>query len=174
MSLVCVLMGKRGLLAFSAFILWCVFAPTSNTSSCSCGWAGPFLKVAGQCEWVIRARVKNYHGEARGIKLAMDVEVLEVLRGRMDKGGIRIWGGDGMLCRPEVTQFPIGTEWIFGLNGPGSKPAMTPDYAVSMCGQYWLQVVSGQVVGNIDDEEVQNASQRVPADEFLGWYYGKK
>jgi hypothetical protein len=75
---------------------------------------------------------------------------------------------------PEVTQFPIGTEWIFGLNGPGSKPGMTPDYAVSVCGQYWVQVVSGHVVGNIDDEKVQNASQQLPVDEFLGRYHGKK
>jgi len=148
------------------FLLFSFFFIQPQVDACSCLWAGPFLKVAPKCELVIRGRVSGYYGEERNIRLAMDVEVLEVLRGKTQENELRIWGDDGMLCRPYVTRFPVGTEWILGLNGPGSKPGCTPDYAISICGQYWLQIKDGRVIGNIDNEKDQSSSQELSIDEF--------
>ena len=114
----------------------------------------------------------GYFGEERGIQLAMDVEVLEVLSGKTEQSQLRVWGDNGMLCRPSIAKFPVGTEWILGLNGPGSKPGFTPDYAISACGQYWLQIKDGKVIGNIDDGKDQNSSQEVSIDEFRRRYRG--
>jgi hypothetical protein len=43
---------------------------------------------------------------------------------------------------------------------------MTPDYAVSNCGAYWLKVEGGEAVGNIDEERQMDAVQRLPLAEF--------
>ncbi len=130
-------------------LLWLI--PLENAFSCSCNWIGPFLKVAPQSEPLVRGVVLGYHGEQRGLPLAMDIKVLEVYRGKTEESQIRIWGDNGWLCRPSVSQFPVGTEWIFALNGPGSKPGMSPGYALSVCGQFWLKVVDGKVIGNLDN-----------------------
>ncbi|MCX5810046.1 MAG: hypothetical protein NTX36_11870 [Proteobacteria bacterium] len=150
-----------------AVILLCVVSCTGmDVYACSCSWGGPFFKVAPQAEFVIKGKIMSYHGEEKGIKQAMDVEVLEVLKGTCHQKNIRIWGGKGWLCRPDVTQFPVGTEWILGINGPGSKPGIEGGYAISICGQYWLQVVNGVVVGNIDNEQEREFSQELPLEEF--------
>ena len=137
-----------------------------EVSSCSCYWMGPFMKMAPQSPLVIRGIILGYHGEERGIPLAMDVRVLEVLRGKTEQSQIRVWGGKGWLCRPEVTQFPVGTEWILALNGPGSKPGVDPGPAISVCGEFWLKVADGKVIGNIDNTVDQKASQEMALKEF--------
>jgi len=125
-----------------------------NIHACSCDWGGPFLKVAPDTHLVVRARVLNYHGDGGSmldwktqkpitIKLAMDVEVLEVLNGKEEKSQIRIWGDNGVMCRPYVMSFPIGTEWIFALHGKKR-------YSISICGTFALKVMNGKVVGTID------------------------
>jgi hypothetical protein len=37
-----------------------------------------------------------------------------------------------MLCRENIEQFPVGSEWLLALNGPGNKPGMNKgDYVIS-------------------------------------------
>jgi len=52
----------------------------------------------------------------------MDVLVLETLAGGLLDSGLVVQMGDGALCRPTLDGFQPGSEWIFALNGPGSKP----------------------------------------------------
>lgn len=103
-----------------------------------------------------------------GMVAWMDVDVHEVLSGYAERGVVRMYGDRGWLCRPSLAMFPVGTEWIFALNGPGSKPAMDPGYALSVCGQYWLRVINGAVLGNIADEKDMHASEILPLGEFRG------
>jgi hypothetical protein len=56
--------------------------------------------------------------------------------------------GDGVHCRPEAENFPVGSEWILAINGPGSKPGK--DLALSHCGEYWLRVEGNEVSGCVD------------------------
>jgi len=158
----CVHGGLLGLALLAAL------ARPGTLSACSCYWVGPFLQVAPACDPIVRARVLKYHGGdgAQKPPQSMDLEVLEVLHGEVASPRLRVWGDNGMLCRPYVTQFPVGTEWLLALNGPGSKPGMSPGPSISVCGTYWLRVVDGKVAGNIDDPTEMTAWQELPLGEF--------
>lgn len=136
-------------------------------AACECYWVGPFLTVAPRAETIVRGRVLAYHpGESGPAPLqAMDVEILDVWKGEVPSPILRVWGDNGGLCRPDVTQFPLGTEWLLALNGPGSKPGMSPGPAISVCGTYWLEVRGGMARGNVDVAGEMTAAQELPLAE---------
>ena len=83
-----------------------------------------------------------------------DVEIKEVLYGKEQKKRIRVWGDDGVLCRPYVTKFPKNTEWILNVDKvPSSKIKWEPrrekagDYAISVCGEHWLALKDRKIIG---------------------------
>jgi len=129
--------------------------------ACSCMWAGPFTKMALGTDLVVLAEVRSYHGHS------MDVAVLEVLKGGEDRREIRVWGDSGALCRPYVTAFPRGTRWIFALKRLGEPTAR--DYAISVCGEFWLEVRGGQVAGRIAVAEHGGMKESAPLPDVLAW-----
>ncbi len=138
----------RALLGFLAIIVI-----PGESAACSCSWAGPFLRVAGNAPVIVRVRVLDYHGRNREVDLAMDVEVAEVLRGEVAAKQLRIWGDNGALCRPYVSGFPRGTEWILAIGrlqtdrrDPGAAPG---DYFINGCGAYWVRVEGDNAAGHI-------------------------
>lgn len=159
----------RGAVAASLWLWLAVFGCEGVGGTCSCGWGGPFLTVAPQAPLVIRGRVLAQVFDAMGTPQAMEVKVLEVWRGVWHAPTIRIWGGAGWLCRPEVDRFRVGTEWVLAVDGPGSKPGATPDHALSMCGQYWLEVVDEKARGNICNDEDMTAVQEAPLAIVRHW-----
>lgn len=127
--------------------------------ACSCQWGGPFLVVAKHSPLIIHGRVIRHD---IGPPPTMVVLVLETLKGGILDSGLVIQMGDGMHCRPTVEGFPLGSEWILALNGPGSKPG--GGLALSHCGEYWLRVVNNEVSGSISGGQSQVG--RMPFDEL--------
>lgn len=115
------------------------------------------MRVALNADLIVRAKVSNYYGERYdgvklaydGVKLAMEVEVLEVLKGQTRAKKIRIWGDDGRHCRPYVSAFPLQTEWLFAIEKLPADERYPEDYYISNCGEYWLAVKESKVVGHI-------------------------
>lgn len=142
-----------GMLELAAFMI------PQMVWACSCAWKGPFLDVSANSPLVVQGKIIRLHP---GSAPAMDVLVLETLKGGLLDSGMRVQMGDGMHCRPALDAFPPDTEWILALNGPGSKPGS--GLALSLCGGYWLRVENGDVVGSIDGTEKQ--VQRMPLPEF--------
>ncbi|BCU08399.1 hypothetical protein [Allochromatium tepidum] len=121
-------------------------------AACSCAWRGPFLQVAySDVPLVIRARVLRHQTDPVP---ALEVEVLETLAGGLLDSGLVIRMGDGLHCRPPISDFPPGSEWVMALNGPGAKPGT--GWALSHCGAYWLRVEHDEVIGSIDREAIQH------------------
>jgi hypothetical protein len=136
-------------------LFWIAFTTTlligaRASWSCSCPWNGPFLTVASEAPLIVRGRVLRHTPRAGGPPQAMEIEVLEVFRGTAPGRTLQIWGDDGWLCRAGLAQFPVGSEWILALDGPGSKPGTTPGHAVSSCGQHWLRLRGDTVQGPVE------------------------
>ena len=161
-------MQRQRLAALALALATAATAAPRPGFACSCAWAGSFLTVAPRAPLVVRARVLSYHGERAGLPLAMDLAVVAVLRGELKEERIRVWGDNGMLCRPPVTTFPIGSEWLLALDGPGSKPGMTPDHSISACGRYWLELRDTATVrGNIADDVDMDAVEEMALGELV-------
>ena len=140
-----------------------------RTDACSCSWAGPLLAVYPRAELVIRAKVLSYHGRSRGIDLAMDVEVLEVLKGTTRASKMRIWGDNGAQCRPYVSGFPLESEWIFAIRTLTGGQGSPGDYMISVCGEYWGRVSNGSVTGRLTaphPPSVNDKPETMSLDEF--------
>lgn len=137
----------------------CFLMFTFSAGACSCAWKGPFLVVAKDAPLIIHGRILRHH---HGQSPTMSVLVLETLKGGLLDSGLVVQMGDGMHCRPTLEDFPPGSEWILALNGPGSKPG--DGLALSHCGEYWLRVEEGEVIGSIDGTTSQ--VKKIPLDEL--------
>jgi hypothetical protein len=108
--------------------------------ACSCGSGGPFLAVAQNSDLIVYGKVVSH--EAHG----MDFEVLESYKGFDSRQVIRIWGDNGAQCRPYISKFPVGTQWLLALSPVReNRERSQPDYAISSCGEFALAVTGGTV-----------------------------
>ena len=94
----------------------------------------------------------------------MDVTVVEVLRGAERRSVVTVLGGDGATCRPPVTGFPPGTRWVLALTRAGAR-----EYALSYCGEFWLEVRADRAVGRITASEYGHTLQSAPLADVLTW-----
>lgn len=134
--------------------------------ACDCDVKDGFVKAASQSEFVALVKVtkyltlKNIYGEQKPI--SMEVEVVEIYKGKERKKRFTVWGGDVEKCRPMLSKFKEGGYYVIAFNHaldgskdkdahPGEK---TSDYAISICGEYWLtaDVQKGTGTGWINEE----------------------
>ena len=151
----------------------------NGAAACSCLWGGPFSKVALHKEVIVLGEVVSYY------KNSMDVQVIEVIKGKEKRGTIRIWGDNGALCRPYVSLFPIGTTWLLALSALPTKTVgeqlklgseegfiSSPDnkeYDISVCGEFWLKVRREEAVGRITVNHDSKLVERVPLKDIVAW-----
>ena len=137
-----------------------------QAAACSCAYGGPFEKMAGGSQRVIRATVVEYgpklrHGQA--LYESMTVTVSAVIKGRMGASRLTIFGDPGHLCRPYISPrlFGIGKEYLFALNNPGGG-----QQAISVCGEHWIEVDGVDARGrkHVDGKPVDYT---VPLHELL-------
>ena len=125
---------------------------------CTCLWRGSFVDVQADTDLVVSATVIASKGNS--IDLAVD----QHMRGRDERQDVRVWLKTADYCRPEVEQFPIGSQWVMALRRirdtvPGGFNPGTPnfsygrvdDYSLSSCGGYWLAQSGDVVTGNLVD-----------------------
>lgn len=166
--------GRKPLLGLVVVMLLGV-AP-GRALACSCVWAGPFTKVALGADLVLLGEVRSHD------RHSMEVAVVEVFRGTEARRTIRVWGDDGALCRPYVSAFPRGTRWLFAVKAMSEQPhgnhlihrrlASQPgqvDYAISVCGDFWLEARGDQAVGRITIAEHGRTLESAPLAEVLAW-----
>lgn len=130
-------------------------------ATCSCLWHGSFSQITQRADLIISGRVLSHKGNSADISIARTLYD-RGLNFTEFKPVIRIWGDNGKLCRPDISTFPPGSEWLLALNKitedvEGGFNPNTPnisygrinDYYLSQCGAYWLALNEGMVSGNI-------------------------
>jgi len=86
---------------------------------------------------------------------------------RHRRTAMRIWGGDGGSCRAPLTTFPPGSRWILALHRFGEPRPR--DYAISVCGEYWLEARGDQAVGRITMPQYGSVPEAAPLADVLAW-----
>ena len=162
---------KKRIAALCLFIGLLFLMIPFHAGACSCIWRGPFLTASKDAPLVIMGKIIRHH---TGQAPAMDILVLETLKGGILDSGMVVQMGDGMYCRPTLDFFPPGSEWILALNGQGAKPG--EGLAISHCAEYWLRVENDDVVGSIDggEKQVKRMSLHEFKNRFLYPRFSKK
>lgn len=126
--------------------------------ACTCNWAGPFTKVALRTDLVVLAEVRSHE------RHRMDVALVDVLKGAERRRVVTVLGGDEASCRPRVSGFPPGTRWILALARMNAR-----DYALSECGEFWLEVRGDRAVGRITMPAYGLRLESAPLADVLAW-----
>jgi hypothetical protein len=127
------------------------FSVLTNTFACSCASRPPFFKVAPSANLVALVKIvkfstfKDIYNEQT--PMSMEVEIIETYKGKTTSKIITVWGDNGMLCRPYLSLFVEGNYYVIaffkgedGTKGWTHPDEKATDYAISICGEYWLNV----------------------------------
>jgi hypothetical protein len=146
-----------------------------KASACDCGHNGPFLQMARQTKLVALVKVVKYSSFSKSgeVPHAVEVEILEVLKGKETRKRIEVWGDNGRMCRPFVSGFAIDSLFVMSLDHGKTQPGHTDeketDYSISNCGCFWLpanqltKTVTGYIIGE-DGKAITMTLKRLKAD----------
>lgn len=137
-------------------------------SACDCNMQGKFLQVAPNTKLVALVKVTKYLSfkEIYDVQtpMSMEVEIIDIYKGEESRKTVIVWGDVGYLCRPYLSRFEEGQYYVIafeegldGSKGEGHKNEKTTDYAISICGQYWLDVdyINKIATGSVSDTQNQ-------------------
>ncbi len=146
--------------AVSALFLCPTLVNAQPSKSCQCLWQGSFSTIVKRSDFIASGEVITTKGNSIDFKIARTMAD-RAINTKEFNNVIRIWGDDGKQCRPVITEFPVGSQWVVALtkitsNVPDGFNPNTPnvsygrinDYYLSQCGAYWLRLDEGYVVGN--------------------------
>lgn len=148
-------------LAVSVLLLLPVLVNAQPSKSCQCLWQGSFSTIVKRSDFIASGEVITTKGNSIDFKIARTMVDNKINFSEFNEV-IRIWGDDGKQCRPNITEFPVGSQWIVALtkitanipdgfnpNTPNISYGRINDYYLSKCGAYWLRLQEGYVVGNL-------------------------
>lgn len=160
--------------SFTTALLSTTFTP--RAIACSCFLDKPFAEVAREADLVVLGRVVN-HGYPGVYTNDMNLQVLEVLSGSEERSVIRIWGDNGMQCRPYTSRFEDGMIYVMALNETVYMDGLIfeedqvaraleqpPDYEISVCGAYWLEVQGNTAIGDVFDNDSDRGLEEEPGE----------
>ena len=130
--------------------------------ACDCDSQGEFLTVAPKTKLVALVKVTKYLTfkdiYEEKTPMSMEVEIIEIYKGKETRKKVIVWGDIGNLCRPYLSTFDVGKYYVIafdsgsdGAKGFAHKNEKISDYAISVCGDYWLnadikkQIATGSV-----------------------------
>jgi hypothetical protein len=132
-----------------SIILTILFLSINRTLlPCDCDFQGGFLKVAPTTDLVALVKVRKYltfkNIYNAQTPMSMEVEIIDIYKGKESRKTIIIWGDNGILCRPYLSQFDIEKYYVIALYNDDCTKGYVPkeeketDYFVSICGEFWL------------------------------------
>lgn len=178
------------------FITLLLVAGSFQSYGCDCDWGGNFLESGAFGEFVFKGRIveRTFHlanGEEfkdsesayrsmieneldhfYGIGESITVEVIDIIKGSKQLKTIRIFDSDGADCRANISNFTIGSAYIFSAYKPNRQEPKLPnetskDFAIGGCSENWLEYNSetDEVSGKIKGKSINRARRT--------WKYSK-
>jgi len=131
-------------------------------SSCDCNWGGSFINSIKNTDIVLIAKVINYDiyktTNDTTFATVMKIEIIEIITLKdssfkvndfiLKKKFFYVIGNTGNKCRPYISNFPIGTEWLFKLNSAKNN-FFSIDFTISNCATNYVLIDNGIVKGNL-------------------------
>lgn len=140
------------------YLVFLLVFSCQSVNACECLWQGSFIESAPKADLIVSGQVINIKGNSA------DLAVKSVLSGQTFLDQIRVWGNDGQECRPDINDFPVGSQWVMALHQIDQVPANgfnpnTPnisfgrkgDFYLSACGANWLSLGENLASGNLID-----------------------
>ena len=167
---------------FSIIITIFFLALSNQTFACDCESKGNFLTVSPETNLVALVKVTKFLTfkaiYAKQIPLSMEVEIVRIFKGNETRKTVVVWGDNGILCRPYLSQFETNKYYIIGfINGSDGtkgyvhKDEKTTDYALSICGDFWL---SADIEKKVASGSVSENLTSIRFDNLLEFYNGDK
>ncbi|UUV21375.1 hypothetical protein [Paenimyroides aestuarii] len=123
---------------------------SDNAFACDCYSQKSFLEVVPKSDFVALVKVEKYLSFKdiynKKTAMSMEVEIIDIYKGNEKRKKVIVWGDIGYLCRPYLSLFEEGKYYVIafekGSEGSGKfghKDEKITDYAISICGEYWLK-----------------------------------
>jgi len=131
------------------FSLTFLSSSLSFACSCECKNDCSFSIIASESDFVALVKVIEYPdyldkkiiGYNQKMPFSMIVEVIEKYKGSEKRKRIKIWGDNGALCRPYISQFEIGSYYVIAPNKINSElEKLNNDYDFFSCNTDYLKV----------------------------------
>lgn len=128
-----------------------LFYTSSYACSCECTGDCSFSASAYTNSLVALVKVISFHGEIEGdilgydgdMPLSMTVEIIKKYKGKETRKRIKIWGDNGMLCRPYLGSFERGGYYLIAPSLLGeyhNEGESATDYDFFACSTDYLSV----------------------------------
>ena len=132
-------------------ILFLFLSISTNSYACSCECRGDctFSKISKDNDFVALVKVIEYSDylnweteSGKKMPYSVTVEVIKKYKGSEKRKRIKIWGDNGMLCRPYINELKIGKYYLIAPNliDENSKTGNAGDYDFFVCNVDYLQV----------------------------------
>jgi hypothetical protein len=118
--------------------------------TCDCDYIGNFVKTSKWSETIFIVKVTGYGdyitltGAAPSpvsVPLTASFEIIRTLKGNSDKKEIKVFGDNGVLCRPYIDTFKKDKYYVVGLYRCDGKEGneTVEDFYVTGCGEFWIE-----------------------------------
>ncbi len=127
-----------------------LFSITASACSCHCTWGCTFSSTSDSQNFVALVKVieytdyleRDFYWHDGKMPYSMTVEIIKKYKGVETKKRIKIWGDNGMLCRPYIINFEIGKYYLIAPKQltNDSKTGAKNDYYFYTCRTDYLEV----------------------------------
>ena len=123
------------------FVLVIIIFSSFQTFACDCGWGGDFFTTSQKADLVVKVIVTKKIKDTTDLNIKMEVEILQVFKGKESSKKIIVWGDNGAECRPYIDYFSIGKYYYLSLYKYGNE------YEQLNCGEMYLEIKENKVIG---------------------------
>jgi len=110
--------------------------------ACDCNYNGNFLKMQKRTPLVALIKVTKYLTfdtiYNKIIPMSMEVEVINKYKGKETRKTFTVWGDNGILCRPYLSEFKEGMYYIIAFDSGNYNRSQKDERDIDFNYSLWL------------------------------------